>query len=143
MTGAAAVPHAGPDAGGIARYLLVVSTTASGGRPRPRLATFIDLAEAKAAFRAARLQTSPRADWAHLVSIDAGGGLRPVCWFGTPSPSLGSGGGPLSAGRAGVTGVKPAGRRRRTWPRMTPPVVNLQSRRAEWALHPSSGGRAS
>jgi len=142
VTGAAALP-AGPHMATSARYLLVASMPASGGRAQPRLDLFSDLAEAKAAFRAVRVQTNPRADWAHLVSIDAGGGLRPVCWFGTPSPSLGRGGGPLPSRESELTGVKPAVRRRRTWPRVTPPVVNLQVRRAERATHPSVGGRAS
>ena len=125
------------------RYLLVAGMPASGSRTRPHMALFADPVEAKAAFRAVRLQSNPRADWAHLVSIDAGGALRPVCWFGTPSPSLpGAGGAPEQEG-TGVTGVKPAGRRRRTWPRRTPTVTDLHAHRAERALHPSAGGRAS
>lgn len=137
MATAAALGALGPDAAGVGRYLLVASVPAA-GRSRPHLALFTDPDEAKAAFRAVRLQTDPRADWAHLVSIDAGGTLRPMRWFGTPSPSVDGAGGALATGGAGVTGVKPAGRRRRTWPRRTPVVVSLSALRAERAVHPSS-----
>ncbi|MFP5317289.1 MAG: hypothetical protein ACLGI2_03230 [Acidimicrobiia bacterium] len=143
----AAVPPSGARPADAGRYLLVASLPGSGNRARAHLALFSDAVEAKAAFRAIRLQTSPRAEWAHLVSIDAGGALRPVCWFGTPSPSLdGAGGAPWSGG-PGVTGVKPPVRRRRTWPRRTPAVTALPTALpaslAERSLHPSSGKNAS
>lgn len=138
----AAVPASGPPPATAGRYLLVASLPGSGNRARPHLALFSDPVEAKAAFRAVRLQTSPRAEWAHLVSIDVGGGLRPVCWFGTPSPSLDGAGGAPWVGGPGVTGVKPAGRRRRTWPRRTPAVISLPTL-LERSLHPSTGGTAS
>ncbi len=140
MAAAAAMPDLGPGDAEVVRYLLVASMPAS-GRVRPHMALFFDPVEAKAAFRAIRLQTSPRADWAHLVSIDAGGILRPVCWFGTSSPSLDGVGGTSATEGIGVTGVKPAVRRRRTWPRRTPVVSNLQTVRAVRALHPSAGAR--
>jgi hypothetical protein len=137
MAAAAAMPEVGPATADVGRYLLVASMPSS-GRTRPHMALFSDPVEAKAAFRAIRLQISPRADWAHLVSIDAGGNLRPVCWFGTSSPSLDGVGGASATEGVGVTGVKPAVRRRRTWPRRTPVVSDLQAVRA---LHPSAGAR--
>lgn len=47
-----------------------------------QIKSFATEAEARAAFIAARLRTSPRTEWAELVTIDSR--ARPVrlCWFG-------------------------------------------------------------
>lgn len=81
------------------RYLLVI-----GNAQGHQLKSFATEAEARAAFVAARLRSTPKAEWGELVSMDTGGHLSRLCWFGA------------SAGAAPsfVLPASPA-RRRRRW----------------------------
>jgi hypothetical protein len=62
------------------RFVLV-----SGQEGGHRIESFPTEAEGRAAFIAARLRTSPRAEWAELVAVDSEGRLAPLSWFGVGS----------------------------------------------------------
>jgi hypothetical protein len=101
------------------RYLLFAGVGHGPGRSsRHVAAAFSDEQGARSAFRALRLRHAEPADWAEVASVETSGGLRRLCWFGTPwgpgdrvaSGSFLEGAGGGSQDRSGTFGV------RRWWP---------------------------
>lgn len=106
---AAAARRAQPDVDeGERRFVLV-----SGHGLGYRIESFPTEAEARAAFIAARLRTSPRAEWAELVAIDGEARLKRLSWFGTGT-GTGAGAARASAPRVvALAAPAPRWRRRR------------------------------
>ncbi len=67
------------------RYLLFAGVgDGPGASPRHVVATYRDEQGAREAFRALRLGHCQPTDWAEVAVVEASGGLRQLCWFGTP-----------------------------------------------------------
>jgi len=67
------------------RYMLFAGVDAHAGfGPRHVVATFTSEDAARDAFRTLRLAHAEPEDWAEVASVEADGGLRQLCWFGTP-----------------------------------------------------------
>jgi hypothetical protein len=113
------------------RFLLFAGVGSEpGGSFRHVVATFLDEQGARAAFRALRLGHGEPADWAEVASVESAGGLRRLCWFGTPWGPGGRDAGPSVLGprvgrpqerpeRSGVARWRPGRRRPAARPRTT------------------------
>jgi len=67
------------------RYMLFAGVDAhAGSGARHVVATFTSEDAARDAFRTLRLAHGEPDDWAEVASVEAAGGLRQLCWFGTP-----------------------------------------------------------
>ncbi len=67
------------------RYLLFAGVgDEPGASPRHVVATYPDEQGARDAFRVLRLGHCQPGDWAEVAMVEASGGLRQLCWFGTP-----------------------------------------------------------
>ncbi|MDQ6725783.1 MAG: hypothetical protein M3256_02035 [Actinomycetota bacterium] len=85
------------------RYMLFAGVgNEPGGSSRHVVANFRDEETARQAFRALRLGHSQPADWAEVAVVEPSGGLRQLCWFGTPW-------GPGGRDSSGSTHKGPAG----------------------------------
>ncbi|MGH9224464.1 MAG: hypothetical protein ACRD2W_11950 [Acidimicrobiales bacterium] len=116
----AALPGAGPQT-----FVVVVGRT---GATRPRTESFATEADARLAFKEARLATDPRAEWAELVALDGGTRRRTLAWFGTESPKAAL---PAAASPTGSPKARPGwwsriwrrGRRRAASPSASRPAA--------------------
>jgi hypothetical protein len=95
-------------------YLLFAGLDVGDGHsPRHVVESFTSEADAVQAFRTLRLRHIGPDDWAEAVSLDAGGRLRALCWFGTPWGPRGRNG---SGSTGELVGAAPR-RSARTWRR--------------------------
>ena len=107
---------------GSSRYLLFAGSHSTGGGLQDLAGVFDTEPDARAAFTGLRLRAGAAVDWAELASVEAGGRVRVLCWFGHLRPQPLGGHRPVTAGngqramrlrwyRAGrVARARPAGR---------------------------------
>ena len=115
------------------RYLLFAAVGSGVGvPPRHVVATYIDETEAREAFWALRLGYSQPGNWAEVASVEASGGLRRMCWFGTPwGPGGRDTGGPTLNDPPSPTPGPARGSRRTRWRLRSPAPVTAMPMSAE------------
>lgn len=76
---------------GSSKYLLFAGSHRTGGGLQDLAGVFDTEQDARAAFTGVRLRAGAAVDWAELASVDAGGRIRVLCWFGhlRPQPLAG------------------------------------------------------